>query len=206
MTRIKICGLRRIEDIHIVNEYLPDYIGFVFAKGKRTITWKEAAKLKEKLDTRIQAAGVYVNAPIYDILIAAQERIIDIIQLHGEENEEYILQLKEQTNLPIIKAIRVKSKEEIEKSQHIDSDYLLLDSYDKYQYGGSGKTFDYRLIPHLEKPFFLAGGLGKDNIEYAIKDVKPFAVDISSHVEVDGYKDREKVRELIETVRHISDQ
>lgn len=205
MTKIKICGLRRIEDIHIVNEYLPDYIGFVFAKGKRTVTWKEAAKLKEKLNTRIQAVGVYVNASINDILIAAQERTIDMIQLHGEEDEEYILQLKEQTNLPIIKAIRVKSKEEIEKNQHIISDYLLLDSYDKHQYGGSGKTFNYRLIPYLDKTFFLAGGLGKDNIEHAIKEVQPFAVDISSHVEVDGYKDRVKVREIIEIVRRISE-
>lgn len=202
MTKIKICGLRRMEDIEIVNEYLPDYIGFVFAKGKRTVTLEEAKVLKEKLNKEILAIGVYVNAPMEEILLAAEEKVIDMIQLHGDEDEEYILKLKKNTSLPIVKAVRVKSKEVIEEAEHLPCDYILLDSYHKSQYGGSGKTFDYNLIPLLKKPCFLAGGLNIENIEDAINIVKPFGADISSGVENDdGYKDRDMIKKIIEITR-----
>ncbi|MBK5253928.1 MAG: phosphoribosylanthranilate isomerase [Peptostreptococcaceae bacterium] len=204
MTQIKICGLTRIEDIDAVNRWLPNYIGFVFAKSRRQVTPNMAHYLKGRLDLRIKAVGVFINEPILSIVKLIEDGIIDIVQLHGDENEDYIKKLKQKTTCPIIKAVRVQTTEQILQAEQLSCDMLLLDSYKEGQYGGSGKNFDCSLIPHLQKPFLLAGGLKIENIEQMALKCKPFGVDISSGVETDGKKDENKIRQIIETISNIS--
>jgi phosphoribosylanthranilate isomerase len=125
------------------------------------------------------------------------------VQLHGDESETYIRQLKDQIDCPVIKAVRVQSAEQIRQAEKLPCDLLLLDTYQKGQYGGSGKMFDYALIPTLQKRFFLAGGLDSSNIAQAIRACNPYGVDISSGMETDGLKDESKIRQIIQTVRNF---
>lgn len=202
MTKIKICGLKREEDIFFVNEFLPDYIGFVFAKSSRQVNEKTARRLKSLLHPSITAVGVFVNAPPEEIACLYREQIIDIAQLHGDESPGYLLHLKKRAPaLPIIRAVRVQSREQIQQAARLPCDYLLLDTYRKDTYGGSGHTFDQSLIPPLGKPFFLAGGLNAENIRESITKCRPYAVDVSSAVETGGYKDKEKIRIFIQEVK-----
>ncbi len=200
--RIKICGLTRREDILAVNEWKPDYVGLVFAPGKRQLTPVKAQSLKEILLPEIPAAGVFVNSPMEDILSLADSRTIDLIQLHGDEDQEYILTLKDRMNkpLPIIKAVRVRTAADMLKAQNLSADYLLFDTYTKGLYGGSGMTFDWSMIPAVKKPWFLAGGLNASNLLKAMK-TEAFCLDLSSAVETDGRKDPEKIKQIIQIVR-----
>ena len=200
MTKIKICGLTRLEDIQAVNKARPDYIGFVFAKSRRQVTREQAAILKEALDHNIQAVGVFVNEDLEVIKTLAANNSIDIIQLHGDEDEEYITRLREAVSLPIIKAMRIKQKSDVNDTS---ADFALFDTYDKNQYGGSGLSFNWELLQDYGADFFLAGGLNITNIEAAIKTVKPFCVDISSGVEIDGSKDQQKIIKIVEKIRRI---
>lgn len=206
MTKIKICGLTRMEDIEEVNGSMPDYVGFVFAKSKRKIDRETAEKLKEKLDSSIQAAGVFVNAEISDIISLCQDNIIDVIQLHGEESEEYIKELKEVLPNQIIKAIRVEKVSQIETAMNCSADYLLLDAYHPHQYGGSGQIFDWNIFQSenfsLKKPYFLAGGIHSGNIEDAIRIGNPYCIDVSSGAETEGLKDPNKIQEIIRKIRN----
>lgn len=202
MPKIKICGLKRLEDIEAVNEYKPDYIGFVFAGKKRLVTPELAHKLKQHLDNSIKAVGVFVNADIDFILKLVESGTIDMIQLHGDEDSEYISKLKVKTTTPIIKAVRVKSTEDILASESFKCEYLLFDTYVDNSYGGSGLSFDWSIIPKISKPFFLAGGLIPENISEAAK-VNPYCLDISSGVETDGFKDKTKIAQAIKTVRSV---
>ena len=187
--KVKICGLTRECDIDFVNEALPDYVGFVFAKSRRQITPEWASCLRKRLNSSIGVVGVFVNAEVDFVNEIIQAGIIDIAQLHGSESEDYISKIA----APTIKSVCVGDK--IPEN----SDYLLFDN----ACAGSGETFDWSLIPETKKPFFLAGGLNIENIDSAIKEVKPFGVDISSGVEVDGFKDRDKIIEIIRRVRNV---
>lgn len=202
-TKVKICGLRRKEDIDMVNQYLPDYVGFVFANSKRQVSVERAAYLKGMLSTKILAVGVFVNAPVEEIVSICRKEIIDVVQLHGEEDRSYIERLRSFIRQPIVCAVRVQSTAQILQAQALPCDMLLLDTYTKGQYGGSGKTFDYSLIPKLKKSYFLAGGLEKDNVRQAIEKCHPYAVDVSSGVETDGIKDEEKIAKFISAVRAL---
>ena len=165
MTKIKICGLKRTEDISYVNELLPDFAGFVFAKSSRQVDAKKAAELKKQLSPKIKAVGVFVNAEPEFIAELYQQQILDLAQLHGDETADYIHRLKNlYPSLPLIKAVRVQSTKQILEAEKLPCDYLLLDTWQKDSYGGSGKTFDRSLIPPLAKPWFLAGGLNAENI------------------------------------------
>lgn len=199
MHKIKICGIRRLEDIEIINKYLPDYVGFVFADSKRKVTHELAQKLKDNLNSDIISVGVFVDANPDEILALFNDNIIEIAQLHGSENENYILNLKEKTNdkLKIIKAIEMSNKCDLSDYDNSKADYLLLDSGK-----GSGKTFDWNLIQkNFKKDYFLAGGLNISNIYDAINQFKPYAIDLSSGVEVDGFKDEDKIRQIMEVIR-----
>ena len=198
MTRIKICGLTRREDIQAVNEAMPDYGGFVFAESRRQVDMKQAAALREGLDPGISAVGVFVNAPIKDIEEICRNGIIDHVQLHGEETAEYIRRLREKISLPIIKAVSMNENVTQQQLEAIDADYLLLDQGK----GGTGKTFDWGLIPNLKTPFFLAGGLDPFNLKDAVRRVRPYAADLSSGVETDGKKDREKILQAVRSIRN----
>lgn len=204
MVKIKICGLKREEDIQFVNEFMPDYIGFVFANTKRKVAYEKAKLLKKMLNPNIKSVGVFVDENLDRVVLLAEEGIIDVIQLHGNEDHDYIKELRKRTDKEIIKAIRVKDAESIEQNKNIDADYLLLDTFvGKDVYGGTGKSFDRKLIPDNLGNYFLAGGLGADNLEQVLSECNPYAVDLSSSVETDGFKDREKIKEVIEIVRRI---
>ena len=204
MTKIKICGLRRQEDIESVNLMEPDYVGFVFAKSRRQISNKEAGTLKEKLNPNIQVVGVFVNEEVSKILELVKEGIINLIQLHGDEDAEYIKYLTACTAAKIIKAIRVKDQESLNHIKQLPGDYLLFDTYKNDHYGGSGERFDWSLLSNIDRRYFLAGGINTDNVEVAIRLTKPYGIDISSGVETDGYKDREKIIDFVKKVRSIN--
>lgn len=143
-----------------------------------------------------------VNAPVKFVTELLNEKIIDIAQLHGDENSEYIATLRGNMKRgKVIKAIRVSSKESIENIEQIDADYLLFDTYSAKEYGGTGKTFDWTLLDGVKKPFFLAGGVDASNVQEALRMVQPFAVDVSSAVETDGWKDERKIKDIVGKVR-----
>ena len=198
MVKIKICGLKRLEDIEIVNKYRPDYMGFVFADTKRKVSHELARQLKDKLDPEIISVGVFVDAPKEEIIELFENGTIEMAQLHGLESEDYIKDLKAMTDnrLIVIKAIEMSQDTDLLKYDSSNADYLLLDSGK-----GSGKTFDWRLIrKDLKKDFFLAGGLNKDNITQAIEEFEPYAVDLSSSLEVNGFKNEDKIKEIMEII------
>jgi phosphoribosylanthranilate isomerase len=204
LTKIKICGLTRLEDIKAVNQFQPDFIGFVFANSKRQVNKSQAKLLKANLLPEIKSVGIFVNESMELITELCEEGIIDMIQLHGDEKEEYIRKLEQFVSCPVIKAISVQSKEQIELAEKLPVGYLLLDTYKNGQHGGTGTVFDHSLIPELNKPYFLAGGLDLENITNAVKIYHPFAVDVSSSLETNGVKDADKIRRMIETVRNIN--
>lgn len=203
MIKIKICGLSRIDDINYCNELKPDYIGFIlgFPKSRRNITFDKAKELKSHLDSNIKSVGVFVNADIDSIIQFCNENIIDLVQLHGNEDINYINELKSKINKPITKAVRVQFAEEILKADTLPCDYLLLDTYVSNIVGGSGLTFDWSIIPKISKPYFLAGGLTSENVSKAIEICNPYAVDVSSSVEDGNYKSYDKIKEFISQIR-----
>ncbi|MEL4105229.1 phosphoribosylanthranilate isomerase [Oscillospiraceae bacterium WX1] len=198
--KIKICGLKRLEDIDAVNRYRPDYIGFVFAESKRRVTPTQAAALKRQLAADIKAVGVFVDAGLDDIASLCQSGVIDAVQLHGDESADFMVQLKRLVAQPVIKAVRVQSREQIQMAEALPCDFLLLDTYRENVYGGTGECFDTALIPPLQKPFFLAGGLNADNIKKAASS-RPYCLDISSGVETNGVKDAEKIYKIVKIIR-----
>lgn len=197
MTKIKICGLRREQDIRYANELMPDYIGFVFLKGKmRYVTFEEAAHLRSLLDPAIPAVGVFVNEPVENVIRLLQAGTIQIAQLHGQEDEAYAEELGRAGDHCIIRAFAVRSSEDIHRAFAFPADYPLLDNGK-----GTGETFDWSLFQEQEKPFFLAGGLSPENVKEAIECFHPYAVDVSSGVETDGFKDYEKMKAFMDAVR-----
>jgi len=198
MVKIKICGLSNPCDIEIANAETPDYIGFVFAESRRKITWTQAANLRKLLSPDIIPIGIFVNESIQNILSLVRDGTIDIVQLHGSEDEEYIQKLKQLTGKPVIKAIGVKQRGDVQKWSTTTADYLLLD----HTSGGTGKTFDWDLVGKVCNPYFLAGGLNSKNVTEAMQKTVPYAVDVSSGVETEGKKDPVKIREFIRRVRN----
>lgn len=198
MTKIKLCGLTRMCDIDAVNELLPEYIGFVFAaKSKRYVSPQDAKKLKERLNKEISAVGVFVNEAPEKIAELLNGGVIDIAQLHGSEDEEYIAKLKRITDKPIIKAFRMDIEQDIAAVENCKADFILLDSGS----GGTGTSFDWSAIQSVARPYFLAGGLYPENVGDAVKRLNPYAVDVSSGIETDGYKDINKMRKFVSAVR-----
>ncbi|MDE7362924.1 MAG: phosphoribosylanthranilate isomerase [Oscillospiraceae bacterium] len=200
-TKIKLCGMFRDSDIDYVNEAKPDYVGFIvmFPKSHRNIDLETALRLKSRLSPEIKSVAVSVNAPVEQFAEFAKQGVADLLQCHGSEDAEYIAGLRDLTGVPIIKAVKVTSAADIENAQNLGADYLLLDSGT-----GSGVTFDHSLIDRerIRVPFFLAGGLTPDNLGAAIRGVKPFAVDLSSGIETDKLKDREKILAAVKEARN----
>ena len=195
MSKIKICGLRREQDIDYVNELKPDFIGFILTAGfRRSITRETAKALKARLSKDITAVGVFVNesADVINSFIA--EGIIDVAQLHGDESAA----LCKKINAPVIKFLKCDDSVEEKINDYEDvAHYFLFDSGT-----GTGNTFDWSKIPKTQRPFFLAGGLGANNLKKAIDEINPYAVDLSSSVETEGFKDYEKIKKVTEIVRN----
>lgn len=197
MTKIKLCGLSRREDIEAANELRPDYIGFVFASGsRRRVSFETAGELKGRLHAGIKAVGVFVNERVETVLSLAGTGVLDMIQLHGDEDAAYVRTLAGRTDLPILQAFRVSGPEDIGKALKSPADFILLDAG-----AGTGMTFDWSLIGALDRPYFLAGGLTAENVAGALRTVHPYAVDTSSGIEFGGKKDRKKMAAFVAAVR-----
>ncbi|MDO4459074.1 MAG: phosphoribosylanthranilate isomerase [Clostridia bacterium] len=197
MAKVKICGLRFTQDAEYVNEAKPDFAGFILSEGfRRSIDLNTAITLREIIDKSINTVGVFVNEDISNILNAIESGAVGVIQLHGSEDNDYIDNLKKHTDKTIIKAFTIKSPDDIEKAKKCHADFVLLDSGT-----GTGKEFDQSLIGEFPREYFLAGGMNPDNVKQRINELKPYAVDVSSGVETDGIKDREKVIRFVREAR-----
>ncbi len=197
MTKIKLCGLSRICDIETANEWKPEYVGFIFAqRSHRYVTPQQAKELKCQLHSQIKAVGVFVEEKPEIIADYLNEGIIDLAQLHGDETEKDIAKLRRLTDRPIIKAFSIRTTADIVNAKNSTADFVLLDSG-----GGTGTTFDWDLIQDIHRPYFLAGGLGPHNVKNAIAKWKPYAADVSSGIETNGQKDKNKISKFIATVR-----
>lgn len=219
MTRVKICGLKTLADVEKVNRYLPEYAGFVFADTKRFVTDEQAFDMRQALDRRIQAVGVFVNEPMEHVMELCDRGIINVVQLHGEESEAYIRELKQRTDTVVIKAVRVQRVEQILKQMSQEADHMLFDTYKKSAPGGTGECFSLEILKEsfqelsaksqAVKPYFLAGGLDCQNVAEVLGQVKCsvfeecIAVDVSTGVETDGVKDETKIKQFIEKVRDV---
>lgn len=195
--KIKLCGLRRTEDIQYANELSPEYIGFVFArKSKRYVSPDEAAYLRSQLKEGIIPVGVFVDEDIETICSLLEKNIIGAVQLHGNEGEDYIARLRQRTAAVIIQAFRINSEAHIEAVEKSTADHILLDSG-----CGSGEVFDHSILKKIRRSYFLAGGLTPDNIGEIIAEYHPFAVDVSSSIETNGFKDKNKMTAFVNAVR-----
>ena len=204
MVKVKICGIKNLQDVQAVNKHKPDFAGFVFYPlSKRYVSLIVARRLKAALNRHIKTVGVFVNAPVEEIAAAAEMGIIDLVQLHGDEGNAYIAELKKICRLPIIKAVRVQDENDIKRADYYNCDYLLFDTYSQSAYGGTGRQFNTQLLKgvKIHKPYFIAGGLNAENVRHAIKGLKPFAADVSGGVETDGGKDAAKIKAFIKQVK-----
>ena len=197
MSKIKLCGLSRKCDIEWANALKPEYIGFVFwSKSKHNVPPEKAKELKGLLSPDVKAVGVFVDEPIENVAELLNDNIIDIAQLHGGEDEEYIKKLRTLSDKPIIKAFLLKSESDAERAEKSTADYILVDSGT-----GTGKSFDWELLKNISRPYFLAGGLCCENISQAITALDPYAVDVSSGIETNGCKDKNKMAAFVAAVR-----
>lgn len=196
--KIKLCGLTRPCDIEAVNELQPDYIGFVFAKkSRRYVSPEKAEELKAMLAPGIQAVGVFVNEEPEQIAALLEAGTIDVAQLHGQESETEIRRLRELTNHPMIQAFRIDTEQDVERANASTADYVLLDS----GAGGTGTVFDWNLLQAIRRPYFLAGGLDTENLGTVKAKLNPYGIDVSSGIETDGYKDKEKMTAFVAAAR-----
>ena len=227
--KVKMCGISKVETIPAVVDAKPDYMGLVFAPSKRQVTVEQAKTLVEELykqnvvgnnseaeqtepvtslDTAssetIKTVGVFVNETIENLLKIAEEVKLDVIQLHGDEDESFIQSLKEQSNVEVWKAVQVRSAADAEKWIDSSADMLLFDAYHKDERGGTGEVFDWSSLDEFERPFMLAGGIDSTNVARAIRTVRPYGIDISSGIETEGVKDNEKMKAFTNIVRTIA--
>lgn len=213
MQKIKLCGMMKPCDIEYANRIKPDFVGFIFANTRRKISAAQAKQFREALDAEIPAVGVFVNEDISVITSLVQNGCIDMIQLHGEEDADYIRRLREACDVPVIKAVKVQTVEQIRQAAALPVDYLLLDTYRKGVLGGTGEAFDWELLREAKaaagdtaegelfgKPYFLAGGLHAGNLREAAA-LGSYGLDVSSGIETDGSKDFDKMAEVVKLVR-----
>lgn len=197
MTKVKFCGMRLKEDIEEANRLNPDYIGFILSRPYwRCISFHQAFRLKSITKSFIRTVGVFVDEPIDRIKKFIENGIIDVIQLHGNEDEQYITRLKDVTEKKIFRAFKLSSPNDVKKANESCADMILLDSG-----RGTGETFDWELLRLIDRPYFLAGGLNAENIGEAVRTLTPYGVDVSSGIETDRRKNPEKMKRFIEAVR-----
>ncbi len=198
MTKIKLCGLMRPCDIEAANALRPEYIGFVFAPDRRRyIPPEQAAELRKLLCPDIQAVGVFVREEPERVADLLNRGVIDLAQLHGGESADDIRRLRQLTDKELIQAFRVETEEDIRRAERSPADHILLDSGK----GGTGRSFNWELLRETARPYFLAGGLTPENAGRAVRTLAPYGVDVSSGIETDGKKDKEKMRRFVCAVK-----
>lgn len=200
MTKIKTCGLTREREIDYVNQYLPDYAGFVlcFPKSRRSLSPERAEQLIRLLNPGVGAVGVVVDLPLEQAIGLLSRGFLDALQLHGDEDADYIRALKAATGRQVWKAFQIRSAADLEAAAASPADMVVLDSGQ-----GSGQVFDWSLLRDFGRPYFLAGGLGPGNVVRAVKQLHPYGIDLSSGIETDGVKDKGKLSSVISSVRRI---
>ena len=197
MTKIKLCGLSCPCEIEWANELRPDFVGFVFApRSKRFVSPEQAVELKALLLPQIKAVGVFVDEKHEHVARLLNDGVIDLAQLHGYEDEQYIASLQELTDKPVIQAFRVKTAADLARAQNSTANYVLLDSG-----AGTGTAFDWSLINDINREYLLAGGLASDNVSEAVRTLYPWGVDVSSGIETEGHKDKVKMAAFVAAVR-----
>ena len=195
---VKLCGMRRVEDMEAVNRTMPDYAGTICSPGfKRSVTMETAGQLRAALDPKIPLVGVFVNEEIGRIRSFLEAGIIQIVQLHGAEDAAYLERLRQVTDVPIFNAYQIKQKRDLTAALKSTADRILLDSGT-----GSGEKLDWSLLTDLTRPFLLAGGLTPENVTSALEQVHPAGVDVSSGIETDGWKDAEKMARFVAACRN----
>ena len=199
MPKVKICGLTREEDIEAVNECLPDYAGFVFADSRRKLDITKASVLIKRLNPKVKPVGVFVDMDISKLADIAEICGLAAVQLHGDEDNRYLEDLRRllPAKTLIIKAVRVKNSDSLKMASSAECDILLFDSYHPSASGGTGDIFNWSLLKDFARPYILAGGLNQDNVKVALRELAPWGVDVSSGVETDGLKDGTKIKEFI---------
>ena len=218
--KVKMCGISKVETIPAVVEAKPDYMGLVFAPSKRQVTVDQAKTLVEELhkqytkrynngaeqsnNDEIKTVGVFVNETLDNLVSIATEANLDVVQLHGDEDEAFIQSLKERTNVEVWKAVQIRSAADAEAWIDSRADMLLFDAYHKDERGGTGEVFDWSCLDEFERPFMLAGGIDSTNVARAIRTVRPYGIDISSGIETEGVKDDEKIKAFTNIVRTIA--
>ena len=202
-TKIKICGLKRIEDVISVNVAEPDYCGFIFnvSGSRRSIGAEQLNILVDMLNPEIVPIGVFVNEKTDVILRIVRESGIRMVQFHGQENGEIIHTIQSKAQVPVIKAVSVRSKEDVRSAVLSPADYLLFDCGE----GGTGQTFDWNLLEDIPRPYFMAGGIGTHNMEEVLRRFSPFALDVNSSVETDGQKDGKKILAAVRMLRTLTE-
>ena len=210
--KVKMCGISKVETIPAVVEAKPDYMGLVFAPSKRQVTVEQAKMLVEALHKQckeqnnmvsIKTVGVFVNETLDNLVTIANEANLDVVQLHGDEDEAFIQSLKERTNVEVWKAIQIRTAADTEKWIDSSADMLLFDAYHKHERGGTGEVFDWSSLDAFERPFMLAGGIDSTNVARAIRTVRSYGIDISSGIETNGVKDDEKITAFTKIVKSI---
>ncbi|MBQ3332743.1 MAG: phosphoribosylanthranilate isomerase [Thermoguttaceae bacterium] len=197
MTKIKLCGLTRIEDVLTANELMPEYIGFVFApKSRRAVTREMAEALRARLALGILAVGVFTDSPPETVAGMLESGLLDVAQLHGHEDEQYIARLRKLTDKPLIRAFRVVCRSDAQEAEKSSADFVLLDAG-----AGEGRTFAWEHAEGVQRPYFLAGGLTPENAVSALERLRPYALDVSSGIETGGRKDPIKMRAFVNAVR-----
>lgn len=204
--KVKMCGISKVDTIPAIVDAKPDYMGLVFAPSKRQVTVDQAKTLVDELHKHyeIKTVGVFVNETVENLLKIAEEVKLDVIQLHGDEDETFIQSLKECTNVEVWKAVQVRSAADAEKWIDSSADMLLFDAYHKEERGGTGEVFDWSSLDEFERPFMLAGGMDSTNVARVIRTVRPYGIDISSGIETEGVKDDEKIKAFTHIVRTIA--
>lgn len=218
--KVKMCGISKVETIPAVVEAKPDYMGLVFAPSKRQVTVDQAKTLVEALhkqytkrynngteqsnNDEIKTVGVFVNETLDNLVTIATDANLDVVQLHGDEDEAFIQSLKGRTNVEVWKAVQIRSAADAEAWIDSRADMLLFDAYHKDERGGTGEVFDWSCLDEFERPFMLAGGIDSTNVARAIRTVRPYGIDISSGIETDGVKDDEKIKAFTNIVRTIA--
>lgn len=201
MTKIKICGIRTVEDALYCVETGADAIGFVFADSPRQVSMETARRISASLPPFISRIGVFVDTEKHVVERIAHYCGLTALQFHGGEDPLYCRSF----SLPVLKAARVKTADDINALHEYAVSAFVLDAYHPCRAGGTGVTFDWSLADkRLSRPIILAGGLKPDNVALAIQKIRPYAVDVSSGVETAGAKDREKIKAFINAVRRCA--
>lgn len=205
MTKIKICGITNKPDALAAAELGVDMLGFVFyGKSKRCVDANTVRDIVNELPESILKVGVFVDEDKDRVLDIASDVSLDILQLHGDETPEYCASLS--GGYKVMKAFRIKDKTSLRHVNDYAVDYYLFDTYDKSLAGGTGKTFDWKILKDFEvlKPFILSGGLNPENVGKAIVEVAPYGVDVSGGVEsAPGKKDITLLKKFVANVRRL---